>query len=260
MKRFIREAVKYSSRWALILYDRDHPTRSLSVDGRSIKSLISLQSTFAALFVLIAVGWGYTRYRNFSLETQVKLKTLEMRALKDDLAATRRLDSSGVGSVVTGTSVAGPGGSLTGAYSYFPGLQGGFSDGSVKLEAAKAELDAEKRELGIDFDLVRTSPREGRTDFYWFVVLSGPGFLYTFPSVMRLRNGDLVDFEAGQSLQNISASRRVSARFQVPISEVPKDLDALSVTFFLYDLRGSLVISERIKPEAPGTKPVRRGR
>ncbi|HVJ63735.1 MAG TPA: hypothetical protein VM901_00625 [Bdellovibrionota bacterium] len=251
MKRFIRDAVKYSSRWALILYDRDHPTRSLSVDGRRIKSLISLQSTFAALFVLIAVGWVYTRYRNFSLESEIRLKTLEMRALKDELAVTRRIE----GDTTTKTEA------LTGAYSFFPGLQGGFTDGSVKVDSVRAELDPEKRELGLDFDIVRTSPREGRTDFYWFVVLSGPGYLYTFPQVMRLRNGDLVDFEAGQSLQNVSASRRVSARFQVPMAEIPKDLSTLNMTFFLYDLRGSLVISERITLGAPkGSLPKNSGR
>lgn len=254
MKRFIREAVKYSSRWALILYDRDHPTRSLSVDGRRIKSLISLQSTFAALFVLITVGWVYTRYRNFKLETDVQLKTLEMRVLKDDLAATRRADQ-GVDAIQK------RGDGLEGAYSFFPGLQGGFSDGSVRLSSARAEVDPEKRELGVDFELARTTPREGRTDFYWFVALSGPGFLHTFPAVLRFRNGDLVEYESGQSLQNVSSSRKVAARFQFPLSEVPQDFANWHLTFFLYDLRGSLVISERVSLESPKVAPVKqRGR
>lgn len=243
MKRFIREAVKHSSRWALILYDRDHPTRSLSVDGRRIKSLISLQSTFAALFVMISVGWVYTRYRNFSLESELKLKGLEMRMLKDELAATRRADQ--------GVDMSKRGEELGGAYSFLPGLQGGFSDGSVRLDGARAEIDSEKRELGLDFELVRTTPREGRTDFFWFLALSAPGYIQTFPAVVRLRNGEIVDFQKGQSLQNVSASRKVSARFQLPMAEIPSDFEATQLTFFLYDLRGSLVVSQRIGLSAP---------
>lgn len=253
MKRFIREAVKYSSRWAVILYDRDHPTRSLSVDGQRIKSLIGAQSVFTALFVLVLAGWAYTRYRNFGLERELHFKNLEMRVLKDDLAASRQMDTG----VLSTSQLSGD--SLGGAYSYFPGLQGGFTDGSVRLGMSKGELDSEKRELGLEFELVRTTPREGRTDFYWFVVLSGPGIIHTFPSVLRMRNGDLVDFQKGQSLQNVSSSRKISARFQLPLSEAPSDLGAYSLTFFLYDLRGSLVLSERF-PVASPAGPLKRVR
>ncbi len=200
---------------------------------------------FGGLIGLVAVvslgGWLMSRWRlHQAVEhlgaEKMKNESLEAR-LKDLLSNSNQADPN--------ASVSGVENELT----LYPSLgESEYLGTVVGINDLKVELFASKKEIQIQFDLVKNDSLQIGERFYLVGLLHGAQGVLHLPPTLASRKGDPILFHRGWALNEVKNKKSFRQNFNVGDFLEKASGEPLFFSLLIFDNKGSLVFRKRTEP------------
>ncbi len=201
------------------------------------RSLTKSASYLSFLFVLTALGlsgWLLSRWQVHRLTRELSASALQKNSLDREI---ERLKAATPGALS----------STPEALSFLPSLEADeINTGILELQNLQVELLAKSGEIRIQFEARRSLQVNLKEKFYWILFLHGPPGLLSYPASLTSRKGDIVLYQRGQVLEDLSTKRLVNATFRVPQTFIEAaGPEPLYASVMIYDARGTLTHRKR---------------
>lgn len=219
--------------WDVLILRREGQWVGFRAPWRSLKRSASYLSFLFFLSAVSLSGWLLARWQVHSLSRELSELRLREDALQLDLDKRQK---EGLGELTSAATL-----------SYLPSLESEeINTGSLDLPTFQVEFLAKSSELKVHFEVRRTLPVNIKEKFYWVAMLHGPPGILSFPPALASRKGEVLQYNRGQVIEDLSQKRSIDATFQVPTPFVQTaGPEPLYVSVLIYDSKGTLTHRKR---------------
>jgi len=229
----------------LLLLNESSSWTAFRAPTRALKRTATFFAFLFFLTLLALAGWIFSRAQSESLKNAIIRSELKQRSLETELQNWRKNPDAAPGVASTERS-------------FLPALLTDDSQPTAALVAKFAPTyDPRGMKLGLSFEIQKLgAPSESKGKVYWIVLLTGSQGILSFPASFNAGNGELLNYQKGQPIEDLRGLKRVKGEFKLSSFVEASGSEPLQVFLFLFDAKGGLLhrVSAPLQMAGIGTK------
>lgn len=207
---------------------------------------------FLAILASVSLaGWLLSRWRLQTALSGLAEERLRAESLEAQISDMQKFKVGGSGGETPGVNATGQANfaDLKGQFTLIPTLDADeLLSSFVEISEIVIDLNPVRKQLSIQFDLVRKPPRTQAQGFYWIGLLHGPQGIKSFPAVFASRGGDPILFHRGELLEDVRSRRSVNKVFDTGDFLEKAQAEPVFLTLLVFDNKGNLLTRKRVEP------------